>query len=118
MQFSFPANYTIFSGPSNSSITKDRTPKKTPGRTPRKTSFADVLKTGLMKRGVPRSRSQRAHHQVLQRAKLSRATRTTANKPSATVEKAAAVAQTKFNMVRIFCAYTTQDSIDVNYYGH
>lgn len=98
----------IFSGPSDSSITKGITPKKTSGRTPRKASFADVLKKGLMKRGVSLSRSQRAHHQVLQRAKVARAARTTTTKSTATVEKAAAVAQTKFDMVRIYYAYTTQ----------
>lgn len=92
-----------FSGPNNNSITKGTTPKKTPGRTPKKASFADVLKKGLMKCSVPLSRSQRAHN-VLQRARLARAARTTTNKTAV---------KTKFDMVRIFCANTTR-----YYHGH
>ncbi|KAK3862889.1 hypothetical protein Pcinc_031286 [Petrolisthes cinctipes] len=99
------------SGPSTSSVTKDKTPKKTPGKTPKKTpgkttkktpgktprkpSFADVLKKGLMKRGVVFSRSQRTHNQVLQRARLARAARTGNKNPTVTAGKAA-TALTKF----------------------
>ncbi|KAK4294921.1 hypothetical protein Pmani_032491 [Petrolisthes manimaculis] len=107
------------SGPSTSSVTKDKTPKKTPGKTPNKTpgrttkktpgkttkktpgktpkrpSFADVLKKGLMKRGVAFSRSQRTHNQVLERARLARATRTGNKNPTVTAGKAA-TALTKF----------------------